>query len=97
MAIKKKTLTKAPDFPLFIKEGEESPYEFKGPLWTYAPGYEHWGPARLEDALYEAVYAPGSRTMWRLGQGAPLDMRTAIADMMGVLRKWERPGCPTCN
>lgn len=76
---------------------KKSVYEFDGPLWTYAKGYEHWGPERLEDALYEAVYAPGSRSMWRQAQGAPLDVRTMIWDMLEVFKSYKRPRCATCN
>jgi len=100
----KKKLTRKEQLEVAAAMGDMPPapepafvYDFKGPLWTYAEGYEHWGPERLEDAFYEAVYAPNSRSMWRQSQGAPMDVRTMIWDILDVLKKYERPRCAVCN
>lgn len=53
-------------------------------MWRLAPRWAHYD-FRLEDAMKEACFAPGSRTMWRKGQGGEPTIADMVYDMCDIL------------
>lgn len=69
--------------------GSSSPAK-STPTWRLNAQWAHYGE-RLEDAMREAMFAPGSRTMWRKGQGSEPTPWDIVSDLADILERADVP------